>query len=297
MFSISYINFWDSFDPENNWFTNFLKHHFGKLKVVSSKVYSDILISSCHGPISNVIESNSAVKVFCCDENLLRLKNYRDKNILEKTFNFQIDSLGDLESSSKRIYFPMWIKNYSYYSFVKGNNVATYIVKQRKRNLSKKKEIIASLVASHDANGVRRRLSSSFDKHGKVCAPGFFMKNTNEIGGDIDSKIDFISKSLFNICPENSYIHGYRSEKLIQALEAGTIPVYWGWKPENDYINKSCYIFHDCSSIGDKLVDDAIKKPLEYLTVPIFNDWIDDYLEEKYLLLKRSFLYFLEKVN
>ena len=297
MFSISYINFWDSFDPKNNFFTNFLKHHFGKIKVESSNAFSDILISSCHGPISNVVESNSPLKIFCCDENLLRLRNYRDKNILEKIFNFQIDSLGDLESSSKRIYFPMWIKNYEYYSFDKENNLRKHINEQREMNLSKKKEIIASLVASHDNNRVRRRISRSFEKHGKVYAPGSFMKNTHKIGDDIDSKIDFISKSLFNICPENSYIHGYRSEKLIQALEAGTIPVYWGWKPENDYINKSCYIFHDCSSIGDKLVDDAIKKPLEYLTVPIFNDWIDDYLEEKYLLLKRSFLYFLEKVN
>ena len=297
MLKISHINFWDNFDPNNDWLTNFFRYHFGQIKVVSDDNFSDILISSCFGPLSKAKQSKAKIKIFYCAENLLLSYKISEIHDLPKIYDLQIDSLGDIEDSPRRIYMPMWMTYYNYYSFSKIDNICTYINQQRKNNFSKTKEYLASLVASHDKNGVRERIAKSFENHGKVHAPGKFMNNTHRIGKSIDSKINFISKSLFNICPENSYIHGYRSEKIIHALEAGTIPVYWGWQPCKDYLNSKCYIFHDCSSHGDELVDVAIKNPLKYLNEPIFNDEIDSYLEIKYRFLKKTFARLIEKLN
>ena len=60
----------------------------------------------------------------------------------------------------------------------------------------------------------------------------------------IEDKINFISRSIFNICPENSTYEGYCTEKIFQAFEAGTVPVYWGVDlPERGLINADKYCF------------------------------------------------------
>ena len=64
-------------------------------------------------------------------------------------------------------------------------------------------------------------------------------------------KINYIKHSLFNICPENSSSEGYTTEKIFQAFEAGTIPLYWGYDlPEKDILNKNKYCFCNVEDIN-----------------------------------------------
>jgi hypothetical protein len=80
--------------------------------------------------------------------------------------------------------------------------------------------------------------------YGQVIYPGEFRNNVRPIGKTTEDKIKFISQSVFNICPENSIAEGYCTEKIFQALEAGTIPVYWGVDlPERGLINEDKYCF------------------------------------------------------
>ena len=54
-----------------------------------------------------------------------------------------------------------------------------------------------------------------------------------------NSKINFIKLSKFTICPENSADPGYCTEKIMHALEAGCIPLYWGIDlPEKDILKE-----------------------------------------------------------
>ena len=94
-----------------------------------------------------------------------------------------------------------------------------------------------------------------------ICASTLF-NNYPKIGNLPSEKIDHISESVFNICPENSHGDGYITEKIIHALEAGTIPIYWAAEyPETNIINKNKYIFCDPSNIEklEKTIDDAVK--------------------------------------
>ncbi len=50
----------------------------------------------------------------------------------------------------------------------------------------------------------------------------------NNVGGPVESKIEFISGYRFNIAFENSSYPGYTTEKLFEAKNAGCVPIYWG---------------------------------------------------------------------
>ena len=293
MISVAFVNFWGSFIREESWIYNFLNYHFSEVTLVDKEASPRILISSCFGPISHVTESTAALKIFYSTENILRTTDYADIENLKKVFDFQIDMMGDLENNQSRFYLPYFITCYPYYKYEKTQNIPTYIMNRRDFNLSKKKEMIATIVSSHDSNGLRKRIINCFGNHGKVFSPGKFMNNTKPIESYKEAKIDFISKSLFNICPENSYIHGYRSEKIFDALEAGTIPIYWGWIPQEDYLNNECFIYHNGSESGDELIEEALQNPIKYLSQRVFLDCIEDYLEAKYLLLRDIFKDFL----
>jgi hypothetical protein len=57
----------------------------------------------------------------------------------------------------------------------------------------------------------------------------------------------FISKYKFMICFENESKKDYLTEKLYNAYQCGTIPIYWGCPNVSDYINMSAilYLKHD----------------------------------------------------
>jgi hypothetical protein len=81
---------------------------------------------------------------------------------------------------------------------------------------------------------------NKLSKYKKVDSCG---KALNNLGytcpGRLDSKEynDFIGQYKFMICFENTSLHNYMTEKLINAYKAGTIPIYWGCPNAHEYIN------------------------------------------------------------
>ena len=81
----------------------------------------------------------------------------------------------------------------------------------------------------------------------------------NEFGGRIKNKIKFLSSYKFSISMENSNGDGYVSEKIIDSLIAGTIPIYYGDYLVDEYINPKVYIMIK----GQK----DIHKKIDYLII------------------------------
>ena len=50
----------------------------------------------------------------------------------------------------------------------------------------------------------------------------------NNVGGPVEDKLAFQSEYKFCIAFENSVGEGYTTEKLVEAMMSGSIPVYWG---------------------------------------------------------------------
>ena len=67
-------------------------------------------------------------------------------------------------------------------------------------------------------------------------------KVLNNIGKKVENKIEFLSNYKFSISMENSNGDGYVSEKIVESLIAGTIPIYYGDYMIDEYINPKAYI-------------------------------------------------------
>ena len=239
MIKLAYINFWK--DPTNDsYFTNFISENIDKVQVVAPEDKPDILIASCMGDINAVINTDAKYKLFFYGENLDRFPPYNNDELLHKVFH----SIIGFRSTNGHIRFPLWLMYYPYYKYNENANILKYIQSQYNANIRKPKTMFATHVARHDRGGLRAQMCDAVSVYGQVIYPGEFRNNARQIGKTTEDKIKFISQSIFNICPENSVAEGYCTEKIFQALEAGTMPVYWGVDlPERGLINEDKYCF------------------------------------------------------
>jgi len=63
--------------------------------------------------------------------------------------------------------------------------------------------------------------------------------------GEIDNKWEVLSKYKFIFCPENSRFDGYVTEKPIQPMCMGSIPIYFGAPDIYEYLPKGTFIDAD----------------------------------------------------
>ena len=89
-----------------------------------------------------------------------------------------------------------------------------------------RRPLFASLISGHGGYP-REELFDALSAIGNVTAPGRFIHNAPPIGPGDGAKARLLETSRFNICPENREGNGYVTEKLVQAHQAGAIPVYW----------------------------------------------------------------------
>ena len=288
MITISYINFWT--DPENDaYFTKFINYNIGETKLINPNDNPDILIASVFGNINNVIKCNAKLKLFYFGENLNRFPPYNNDNLLHNTFDL-IVGFRYTNLDKKILRFPLWLMYYDYYSvFNSENNIIKHIENKYKQNIKRDKSIFATLISRHDREGQRTKIWNALLKYestrSKIMSPGDFRNNTDKIGQTTEDKINYISKSIYNICPENSSYEGYFTEKIFQAFESGTIPIYWAIDfPEQDIINKNKYCFCNINNQKEMQdsIDNAIMHPDLYLEGNLFTDNAENIIQKYY---------------
>ena len=155
---------------------------------------------------------------------------------------------------------------------------------------TKKKKFCAAVISNYkSSNGFRIKFINELNKYKKVDMGG---KYKNNVGGSIKNKTLFLSSYKFSIAMENSEGQGYVSEKILDSLLAGTIPIYYGGYMIDEFINPKAYILI-------KNENDMIKK-IDYIK-KIDNDdilyksflkeklFIDDNLVSKFDLEKAEF--------
>jgi len=275
MITISYINFWSK-EYNNIYFTKFINKNIDTVNIVNNNDNPDILICSWMCNINNVITINAKIKLFFYGENLNRYPPYNNIELLKSTFDLIIGFKYD-DKDNKILRFPLWLLYYPYYNMNdKDNNIINYLETSHKLNNSIDKPYLGALIARHDNGGQRRILLSELSKYGKVLCPSIYNNNCKKINKGNNAKLDFLKYTKYNICPENSLFEGYFTEKIFQALEAGTIPIYWAInEPETDILNRNKYCFikniNDKDEVNTK-IKDVIENPESYIDGNIFND-------------------------
>ena len=264
---VAYINFWkDSWN--DRYFSKFIKENIAHevIEVHYSK-NPDILIASTFGNIHTIKNINAKCKMFYYGENLYRYPPYNDETLLYDTFDLIV---GFKEDGNKMIRFPLWMVYYNFYNMKSVNNtLITYLESKHAQNKYIPKDIFCCIIARHDRGGQRTLLWNEMKTYGNIESPGAFCNNTNKIGTSVQDKISYMTRSVYNICPENSIYEGYTTEKIFQALEAGSIPIYWGWDPpEKGLLNQNKYCFYK----GTDNIKDVIENKEKYLQGPIFTE-------------------------
>tara|TARA_Y100000389_G_scaffold98731_1_gene95407 strand:+ start:819 stop:1721 length:903 start_codon:yes stop_codon:yes gene_type:complete len=291
--TIAYVNFWND-SLNDKYLSNFIKKNIDNdVKHVNINEYPDILISSCFGDINRVKNIPAKYKFFFYGENLQRscYNSYNNFDILREIFDLII-GFNPTDIKKKQIRIPLWLINYDYYMFDFNDNILTYIQNKYNENI-KNKNMLATLVCRHDRNNTRTQIANNLEKYGKVYYGGTFKNNVGNIGPSPENKRNFISNSILNVCPENSKAEGYCTEKIFQAFEGGTIPLYWGvGLPEPNIINENKYCFCNIENkeILEKQIYDVVNNKEKYINGAIFKDTAHIQLKKYYDDLKSAIM-------
>lgn len=281
---IAYINFWK--DPYNDkYLSMFIKKNFNRDIIhVNYNDNPDILIASVNGNINIIDKIKAKCKIFYYGENLNRYPPYNNIDLLKSKFDI-IAGFKYTNKKEKIFRFPLWLIYFPFYNFQNEDNIINYIENKYSENIKKNKTMFGTLISRHDRGGQRKKIFNELSNYGNIYCAGNFNNNTKKIGQLQQDKINYISNSIYNICPENSIYEGYVTEKIFQAIEAGTIPLYWGHDlPEKEILNQNKYCFCniDDNNILKQQIEDVVINKNKYIEGKIFNKNAKNIIETYY---------------
>ena len=128
--------------------------------------------------------------------------------------------------------YPSFIYRLKKFLYYRVENIKKFIK-------NKKKTKFCAAVISSKYQSLRIKFIKQLNRYKHVDMGGGYL---NDVGGKVQDKIKFLSSYKFSIAMENSNGDGYISEKIIDSLIAGTIPIYYGSYLIDEYINPRIYI-------------------------------------------------------
>ena len=232
-------------DIKDNWFRKFIAS-----RNIPCSHDKTIAFFSVFGDLFPIAMDKSRVKVFFTGENIHRNEfgfSFQNYSGYLQNKHFDLSLAFDYVESDSYLRFPLWILY-----FVDPEKTDSDSLKELCRKFSDHsgKETdskrFCSVVSGHDPNGLRREIYDSLTEIDSISCGGRFLNNTDELKQVFkNNKCHYLEQFKFNICPENSDAPGYVTEKLMEAIFSGALPIYWGSdnNPEPKILNKDAIIF------------------------------------------------------
>ena len=248
---IQFVDFWYGFDPNNNFITNALNRDH-KIVVTDTP---DYLFFSVFG-YSHL--KYNCVKIMFVGENIVP-----DFNLCDYAMGFDYLTFGD-----RYMRLPLFLTCFNFKDLLQDKKWETEKLLNRK---------FCSIVVSNIklSNPIRERFFRLLSEYKQVDSGG---RQWNNVGGPVQDKQEFISNYKFNIAFENSAVRGYTTEKIMDAMTANTLPIYWG----NPWIGKD---FNERSFINVNAfssLEEAVQRIVEldtndeqYLNI-MKEPWVED---------------------
>lgn len=264
---IKYTDFWDNFDPMNNFITEVLalKYH------VELSDSPDYLIFSVFG-YENMNYSH-CTKIFYSGENITP-----DFNICDYAIGFNFMSFADR-------YLRMPI--YTAYN-IKQLAVPKMITPEKVLN----RKFCSFVVSNAHGAPERERFFKLLSEYKQVDSGGRYMNN---VGGPVPDKTAFIKDYKFNIAFENCMCDGYTTEKIMEPMLVNSVPIYWGNKFISKDFNPASFVnvtdYPSLEATVEHIVrlDQHEDEYLSLLSAPWFN-------EENYLDWQQKLLSFFDNI-
>jgi alpha(1,3/1,4) fucosyltransferase len=203
---IDFCDFWQGFNKTDNWFFNLIKEDYD----IEISDNPDFLFYSIFG---NSYKSYNCIKIFYSGENI-------GPNFNECDYSMCFDWIDD----ERHYRLPLYVLYDGYYDLVN---------KKVSDNLFERD--FCNFIVSNARNPIRNNFFLKLNKYKKIDSGG---RVYNNIGRLVDDKLEFQKNYKFSITFENNAYRngrlGYTTEKIMDAMRANTIPIYWG----NDWVGR-----------------------------------------------------------
>jgi hypothetical protein len=242
-----------SFNPTDNIFTNLLSKIYD-VKIVSL-TEADVLIYSTFGKTHQLFHGK---KIFYTSENVLPDFEECDYAI----------SFCHLPNEPRHYRLPQYV------FYVKDINELIKSGKTNWTSLLKNKTKFANFIVSNPRGPERNRFFKLLNRRKHVDSGG---RHFNNLGRIIDNKLEFIKGYKFTLAFENSSSPGYTTEKIVEAMLAGSVPIYWGNPNIAQDFNPKSFIDVSSFSTFEAAIDHILEVDsnddlyLSYLKEPWFN--------------------------
>jgi len=236
--SVTFSGFWKGFNPEDNFIINTLRRKYD-VTVTGADEAELMFCSSMEGEIPSCGES--CVKVYFTGEN-----DVPDFNEYDYAISFHHIQFGE-----RHLRLPLYVLYDAFDVLRKGS------VELISKHDALKRDFCSVVLSSNIAGDpARLRLIDEFAARFPLSSGGRYKNN---VGGPVEDKMKFISGFRFNLCPENSMVDGYVTEKIVEPLAAQTVPIYWGTEDVCNEFNPEAFIrINDYSSFSEAF--DAIER-------------------------------------
>lgn len=256
--AIWFTGFWGGFNPHSNYFRSLLP------ECEVSPVNPDIVFYSVFGGPDDHKQYPNSLKLHWSGEARTYPVNNKDEFFLDvPLFALYIDWFGVNTWGDPNYLIPL------------ADLFAPKIYK---------KKIQAANFIHNNITNLRSNAFNSLLPHLPIHSYGKGMNNMGRIlEGNEKTKIDIQSDYLFTLCFENEYRKGYITEKILHALVANTIPIYYGCHRALHVFNPSRVIYIENGTITEFQIEriQEILRDKEYqeyiLNKPLFHEGIQEF--------------------
>jgi len=226
------------------------------------------------GGIPNNLSETSKNIIVYVDQYGVDLNHYNHDNYDLKVY-WQIEGRGVIQRKETNISFPIVHQNRFDLILAndpeiieKCNNAVLFPfgdcwVPTQEQKIHDKTKLL-SIVAS-----AKRYLPGHQLRHDVMSSIGKKMDIYGRCCNYIENKADALRDYKFNVCIENLQHPNWFTEKLIDCLRTGTVPIYWGCPNISDYFNTEGFIIvnnlNDIINVVNNLTEDDYTSRLEYI--------------------------------
>lgn len=205
---------------ENIWFTKYLKNRFPHEDFDINIFY----VSNAH---DNLAYPMAGKKVLYSLEDL----NYR---YLEMKFRFDkyaLESVDlamgyDIIDHPKYFRLPWWILT-NFEPDSTDEEIENKVTMWNSTSYEKSKNVVS--ISGHDRWGTRTLIDNDINNFVDMVYAGRWKNNTSELWTEYNNdKYAYLKEFKFNMCPENILSEGYVTEKIFDAINCDSIPLYAG---------------------------------------------------------------------
>ena len=240
-------NYWQT-QIDETWLTRFIRHR-------GIQVNKRLSIYSVFGDRGVIRYDEREAKIFITGENLHSrdFKVYSDNMLSDEEIDLAIGF--DYFEDERYLRIPLWLRT-QFAPEMSENEILQRVKELRYPEIGDRTKF-ATLVSRYDWGGTRSAIYDALQHIDKIYCPSQVLHNDESLVTEFkDDKNAYMRQFYFNICPENSNAYGYVTEKILDAIYAGCIPIYWGSynEPDNEILNQKAIVFWDKNGSNERTI-------------------------------------------